>query len=63
MITPAALSITDTASSSGIGRSTMYALIAAGQGPRVTKIRGRRVVLIEDRDQWLRSLAGQTASV
>jgi predicted DNA-binding transcriptional regulator AlpA len=63
MIAPVALSIADTASSAGLGRSTLYALIAEGRGPRVTKIRGRSLILVEDRDRWLRSLSDQRAAV
>jgi predicted DNA-binding transcriptional regulator AlpA len=55
----AALSIADTARTSGIGRSTLYAMIAQGCGPRVTKINNRSVILIEERDRWLRSFSNQ----
>jgi predicted DNA-binding transcriptional regulator AlpA len=58
----AALSIRDAAETSGIGRSTLYELIAQGRGPRVLKINRRSVILIEDRDRWLRSLARETAT-
>jgi predicted DNA-binding transcriptional regulator AlpA len=53
----AAQSIAETATASGISRSMLYALIREGRGPRVVKIKKRSIVLIEDRDQWLRSLA------
>jgi predicted DNA-binding transcriptional regulator AlpA len=57
----AALSIRDTAESSGISRSTLYELIAQGRGPRVLKINRRSLVLIEDRDRWLRDLVEEAA--
>jgi predicted DNA-binding transcriptional regulator AlpA len=53
----AALSIRDTAESAGISRSTLYQLIAQGRGPRVLKINRRSLILIDDRDRWLRNLA------
>jgi hypothetical protein len=52
----AALSIRDIA-------ETSYELIAQDRGPRVLKINRRSVVLIEDRDRWLRSLARETATL
>lgn len=54
---PVALSICATAESCGISRATLYNLIAQGRGPRVTKIGRRSVILIADRDAWLRSFA------
>lgn len=56
-VDPVALSISATARSIGIGRSTLYSLIAQGRGPRVTKINRRSVILTSDRDAWLRSFA------
>lgn len=53
----AAQSIDETASAAGISRSTLYRLIKDGRGPRTTRIGDRRVVLLTDRDAWLRSLA------
>jgi predicted DNA-binding transcriptional regulator AlpA len=57
----AALNIRDTAESAGISRSTLYALIAQGRGPRVLKINRRSLVLIEERDRWLRNLVEEAA--
>jgi hypothetical protein len=54
----AAQSISATAESIGISRSKLYELIKEGRGPRVLSIGRRRVVLVEDRDLFLRSLAG-----
>ncbi|WP_080901188.1 MULTISPECIES: helix-turn-helix transcriptional regulator [Rhodopseudomonas] len=53
----AAQSIEDTAAAAGISRSTLYRLVKEGRGPRMTRIGHRRVVLISDRDVWLRSLS------
>jgi predicted DNA-binding transcriptional regulator AlpA len=62
MTTVAAQSVTDAAESAGISRSLLYRLIAEGKGPRVRKIGRRSVVLVEDRDSWLRSLVPDAAS-
>lgn len=57
----AAQSIGETASAVGIGRTTLYRMIKDGRGPRTTRIGDRRVVLLTDRDAWLRSLAETAA--
>ncbi|WGS18948.1 MULTISPECIES: AlpA family phage regulatory protein [unclassified Bradyrhizobium] len=55
--TIAALSIPEAAVSAGVSKSLLYQLIKDGRGPRVTRIGCRSVIRIEDRDQWLKSLA------
>jgi predicted DNA-binding transcriptional regulator AlpA len=52
-----ALSVSATAESIGISRSQLYQLIKEGKGPQVTKIVKRTVILITDRDAWLKTLA------
>lgn len=56
-VEPVALSISATAESCGISKSTLYSLINSGRGPRVMRVGRRRVILIADRDAWLRSFA------
>jgi excisionase family DNA binding protein len=57
-----ALSILDTAELIGISRSTLYELIKEGRGPRVVKIGCRSLILADDRESWLQSLAERAAA-
>lgn len=58
----AAMSIADAAASTGVSRSQLYKLIREQRGPRITKIGGRSVILIKDRDEWLRRLSQEAAA-
>lgn len=60
-VSPAAQSIDEVASAAGISRSTLYRMVKDGRGPRMTRIGQRRVVLVSDRDVWLRSMAETAA--
>ena len=48
-----ALSVNEAASVVGIAVSTLYARIADGKGPRLTKIGTRTVFLLSDVEDWL----------
>lgn len=52
-----ALTIPETCHVAKISRAALYALWAVGQGPRVRSIGRKRIVLREDLETWLRSLA------
>ena len=48
-----ALSIEEAAAAVGIGRATMYALLAAGEGPPTFRIGRRRLIRLESLRSWL----------
>ncbi len=54
---PLAVSIGDAAKLGGIGRTMLYAELAAGRGPRTFRINRRRLILVEDLREWLRDRA------
>ena len=48
-----AFSVPELCMALGIGRATLYQHIKRGEGPRITKIGSRSVILREDVDAWL----------
>ena len=54
---PLAVSIDEAAAIAGIGRGTMYAEMKADRGPATFTIRGRRLVMVEELNRWLREIA------
>lgn len=53
---PLAVSIDEAAAIAGIGRGTLYKELKEG-GPKSFTIRGRRLILVDDLEQWLREIA------
>ena len=45
----------------GIGRSTFYALLAAGLGPRTFKVGARTLISAEAAEEWRRTREGRAA--
>jgi predicted DNA-binding transcriptional regulator AlpA len=45
----------------GIGRSTFYALLAEGQGPRTFKVGARTLISAEAAEEWRKSREGSAA--
>jgi predicted DNA-binding transcriptional regulator AlpA len=52
-----AVSVPAAAKMAGISRSLMFALIAAGEGPRTFKIRKRTLIYFTVLDAWLEQMA------
>ena len=48
-----ALSIDEAAAAAGIGRTLLYDLLKAGEGPKTIKIRRRRIIRVEALREWL----------
>lgn len=48
-----ALSVDEAAATAGICVANLYARVAAGTGPRITKIGARSVVLLVDIEDWI----------
>ena len=44
----------------GISKSQLYVLVAKGEGPRITKLGRRSVILADDGKDWLRQMRAKT---
>lgn len=51
-----ALTMPEAAKNAGISRAQLYNFIKEGNGPKVTKLNRRSVILTEDLQEWLRSM-------
>jgi excisionase family DNA binding protein len=54
-------SIEECAASIGISRPTIYRMIKDGKGPKITDVRGRRIVKDVDRREWVNKLGEASA--
>lgn len=57
-----AVSMAAGAAMAGIGRATLYELVAAGDGPKTFKIGRRRLIRLEALREWLRELEAEQAA-
>jgi predicted DNA-binding transcriptional regulator AlpA len=55
-----ALSVTDAARAAGIGRSTLWRLIAKNKGPKLIKLSGRTLIRTEALSVWLAAMESKT---
>lgn len=51
-----ALSIEEAAHAAGIGRTALYSLLGAGEGPRTFRVGRRRLIRRAALSEWLRQL-------
>lgn len=56
-----AYSIEESGASVDLSRATMYRKIAAGEGPKITRVGGRRIITVEHHREWVRWLSEQSA--